>query len=103
QALALPAHFGRNWDALEDCLTDLGWLPAEAGYLLVFSHADALLAGHEDDYAALIDLLESAGRAWATQETGPPRRPPVAFHTLLAVPRAELKSRADWRARRLKT
>src|SRR5262245_37236671 len=103
RALAFPAHFGRNWDALEDCLTDLGWLPAEAGSLLAFSDADALLAGHEDDYATLIDLLESAGRAWATQQTGHPGRPPVAFHTILAVPRSRRASRAGWRVPRLKT
>ena len=28
QALGFPAWFGRNWDALEDCLTDMSWQPA---------------------------------------------------------------------------
>jgi len=101
RTLAFPAHFGRNWDALEDCLTDLSWLPAEAGCLLVFSDAHALLASRDEDYATLIDLLESVGRAWATQQTGHPGRPPIAFHTVLAVPRSRLASRADWRAPRL--
>jgi RNAse (barnase) inhibitor barstar len=99
-ALAFPEHFGRNWDALEDCLTDLDWLPAR-GYLLLFSRADALLAGREEDYATLTDLLESVGRAWATRQTGHPGRAPVPFHTVLAVSRARLTSRADWRAPRL--
>ena len=27
RVLAFPPHFGRTWDALEDCLTDLDWLP----------------------------------------------------------------------------
>ena len=100
RALAFPTHFGRNWDALEDCLTDLGWLPAE-GYLPVFPHAEALLAGQDEDYATLIDLLESVGRAWATRETGHPGRLPVPFHTVLAVSRSHLASRADWRIPRL--
>lgn len=35
RALGLPDWFGRNWDALADCLTDLGWAPAAPGRLLV--------------------------------------------------------------------
>src|SRR5438552_17320122 len=33
-ALQFPEYFGENWDALNDCLTDLAWLPA-AEYPLV--------------------------------------------------------------------
>ncbi|MFC4032047.1 barstar family protein [Streptomyces polygonati] len=29
--LHLPDWFGRTWDALADCLTDLSWWPAEPG------------------------------------------------------------------------
>ncbi|WP_328917156.1 MULTISPECIES: barstar family protein [unclassified Streptomyces] len=29
--LRLPDWFGRNWDALADCLTDLSWWPVEPG------------------------------------------------------------------------
>ncbi|WP_069883440.1 barstar family protein [Streptomyces luteocolor] len=36
-SLALPDWFGRNWDALADCLTDLSWAPPAAGRLLVVS------------------------------------------------------------------
>ena len=31
KALRFPEWFGHNWDALTDCLLDMGWLPA-AGY-----------------------------------------------------------------------
>lgn len=43
KALRFPHYFGSNWDAFEDCLTDLSWLEA-GGYFLVvqnpgnFSH-----------------------------------------------------------------
>ncbi|HQR48393.1 MAG TPA: barstar family protein, partial [Steroidobacteraceae bacterium] len=40
-ALDFPSTFGHNWDALFDCLADLGWRPA-TGYVLVFEHAAAL-------------------------------------------------------------
>ena len=32
-AMGFPEHFGNNWDALEECLTDLEWVDAE-GYVL---------------------------------------------------------------------
>jgi hypothetical protein len=34
-ALGFPAWFGGNWDALEDCLGDLGWRAGEGHVLLL--------------------------------------------------------------------
>ena len=34
RALGFPDWFGRNWDALHDCLGDLSWLKAP-GYVLI--------------------------------------------------------------------
>jgi hypothetical protein len=95
RVLAFPTHFGGTWDALEDCLTDLEWLPG-AGYRLIVLAADRLLAREPASYATLIGLLEDVGRAWGTQATGHPGRGPVAFHTVLVVPAHRRSARVDW-------
>ena len=33
--LHFPGYFGGNWDALEECLGDLSWLPAGQGVVIV--------------------------------------------------------------------
>jgi hypothetical protein len=49
-ALAFPAWFGHNWDALADCLGDLGWLTGR-GHVLIW-----------DQYGV---LARSDPKAWA--------------------------------------
>lgn len=100
RALAFPPHFGRTWDALEDCLTDLEWLPG-AGYRLVIRAADRLLPRDPAGYATLLALLEDVGRAWGAAATGHPGRPPIPFHSVLVVPPRRLGGRSDWGAPRL--
>jgi hypothetical protein len=60
RALAFPDWFGRNWDALEDCLTDLAWLEAD-GYVL-------LLEG-EAASDMLVNVLRAAAQFWAAHGT----------------------------------
>jgi hypothetical protein len=58
-ALEFPDWFGHNWDALEDCLTDLSWRDA-AAYVLVFDEPKP-----GDDFGALLDVLRSSAHSWA--------------------------------------
>ena len=58
-SLQLPATFGHNWDALADCLRDLGWMPAW-GYVLLFDHADELRQTAEADCDILLGILDDA-------------------------------------------
>jgi hypothetical protein len=58
-ALDFPDWFGANWDALEDCLSDLSWRKAD-GHVLLFEHAKP-----GDDLGALIDVLRSSAEFWA--------------------------------------
>jgi hypothetical protein len=61
QSLAFPEWFGKNWDALEDCLTDLSWCEA-SGHVLVF---DGITP--RDELGVLIDVLASCAEFWAAR------------------------------------
>jgi RNAse (barnase) inhibitor barstar len=41
--LQFPSYFGRNFDALYDCLTDLGWLSFKS-ILFVFTNSEQILS-----------------------------------------------------------
>ena len=58
-SLTLPASFGHNWDALADCLRDMGWLPAW-GYVLLFDHGGDLRQAAPTDFATLLGVLDDA-------------------------------------------
>ena len=56
--LAFPEWFGGNWDALEDCLSDLGWRAGEGHVLLLCSYP----AG--DELGVLSDVLRTVADYW---------------------------------------
>ena len=59
-ALSFPPYFGRNWDALLDCLRSLPESIKAGGYALIVENSGALLA---DSPAELQDFREIAGIA----------------------------------------
>jgi RNAse (barnase) inhibitor barstar len=66
-ALKFPPYFGHNWDAFNDCINDLEWLPAKH-YVIGISRADSLLIRNEERLATLIDILGRAAEAWPSYE-----------------------------------
>ena len=62
-ALRFPNHFGDNWDALEECLTDLEWIDGE-GYVIYFDHIDAFLEAHPDQFETLVEILRDSVTSW---------------------------------------
>jgi hypothetical protein len=72
QALRFPDWFGRNWDALEDCLTEV------RGCLLFYDFQGI----EADDLAVLLDVLASSAEFRADQ--GEP------FFALFVDPAGEL-------------
>ena len=61
RALRLPAHFGHNWDALDECLHDLGE-DRERRRALVWRAADASLAADAQLFFDALHLLTEAMR-----------------------------------------
>jgi RNAse (barnase) inhibitor barstar len=75
KAWAFPSWFGHNWDALFDCLNDLGWRPA-AGYVLVLENPGELQETEPEVFDTALAILGDAAVAW--QERGVPFRVFVA-------------------------
>lgn len=61
RALDFPSWFGANWDALEDCLSDLSWREREGYVLLLASHPGG------DALGVLVDVLRSVAEYWASR------------------------------------
>jgi len=59
QAIPLPAYFGHNWDALEECLTDLDWLDRPH---LALNHQDIPLEGHPAEQRTYLEILAAAAQ-----------------------------------------
>lgn len=79
-----PDYFGNNLNSMDECLTDLEWLPADS-YLLVFYNADWFL--NEENEVVLdgvLSILNSAGAEWSTpiKEGSEWDRCKIPFHTV---------------------
>lgn len=93
RALALPDYFGHNWDALEECLADLEWLPAK-GYILLITDSHAVLPDDEAEYETLLEVLDDAGEAWSKGHTADGRRAP--FHVVFVIAQQDKSKRKHW-------
>ena len=63
-ALQFPGYYGENWDAMNECLNDLEWLPG-SWYLLHLCRPEAVLADDDDDFRIFMSILLNASRTWA--------------------------------------
>jgi hypothetical protein len=79
-AWQFPYYFGENWDAVEECLTDLEWLPAEAYVFCVTQGVHLLEKEPSERQHRLLVMLQRIAKEWG-QST--PSRPAKVFHVLL--------------------
>ena len=69
-----PAYFGRNWDAFEECVTDLAWAPAP-GYVLLYDKMARFANAQPQEWATARSILESSIDNWQKRD--------VLFYVLL--------------------
>jgi hypothetical protein len=66
--MQFPEYFGENWDALQDCLTDLSWCAAKE-YWLIYDNARNFAHAAPDDWQTLCDILQDTVTYWQNTET----------------------------------
>jgi RNAse (barnase) inhibitor barstar len=64
RSLEFPDYFGHNWDALEDCLGDLGWLDERLTHFVIWIDRWEHCAS-----PMLLEVLEQAVTLWADEVT----------------------------------
>jgi hypothetical protein len=74
QALAFPDYYGRNWDAFEEMVNDLSWIPA-AGYVILYDYVYRFAAAQPDAMQTALAILQSASSRW--------QREGIPFYVLL--------------------
>lgn len=65
--LAFPDWFGANWDALEDCLTDLSWCAA-SGYVLILANAGEFAAAQPEEFETALEVFDGAAEYWYDED-----------------------------------
>jgi len=69
RSLAFPRWYGRNWDALEDCLTDFDWLRGP-GLVLRVEGFDPYAQADPDGFAILLDIFKTSAEYWRGEGKG---------------------------------
>lgn len=68
RSMRFPDYFGRNWDAVYDCLTDPSQLPARGSVILLDS-CDRLAREHPDQWQIALKVFRDASTFWQPTRT----------------------------------
>jgi RNAse (barnase) inhibitor barstar len=68
-AFCFPKHFGKNFDALEDCLTDLAYKAGpQYGFLIVLEQLPNTPKFDKEARETLLDVFRDAADFWAEKK-----------------------------------
>jgi RNAse (barnase) inhibitor barstar len=68
EVLGFPSYFGFNWNALSDCLTDLSWLEATNGFLIIYQNSHVFRNACPEDWTISNEILLDAVDYWHEQD-----------------------------------
>jgi len=60
-----PDYFGENWDAFEECIRDLSWLP---NGIIFMKHYDLPMEGDDSSRKIYLEVLSDAVSKWKSVE-----------------------------------
>jgi RNAse (barnase) inhibitor barstar len=66
-ALSFPDYFGNNWDAFEDCLTDMTGHEAY-GYVLLFDDFGPFAEQSPDEFCTALEIFKDSAVFWADRQ-----------------------------------
>ena len=101
QAGQFPSYFGRNWDALSDCLRDFSWI---SQMRIIIAHNGLPLRADEKSLMIYLDLLGHAVEDWRIVRDGPFAKPPegmslVKHELIVSFPASDRSTVASLRGR----
>ena len=68
EVMQFPNYFGHNWDAFDECITDLEWFPAKR-YVLIHNNPNLFAEANPLDWQIAYDTLQSAVEYWQSTNT----------------------------------
>ncbi len=85
KVLKFPDYFGRNFNALDECMSDLEWLDFSACVLVVTDVQLVFEEESSDLIDGLIEIFENAGEEWSepVQQSEEWDRSAIPFHVIL--------------------
>jgi RNAse (barnase) inhibitor barstar len=67
KAMNFPDYFGANWDAFEDCLTDMSWHEAK-GFVILYDNMDSFAQHSPDQLKVALGIFRDTVEFWRSQK-----------------------------------
>ncbi|WP_067450643.1 barstar family protein [Actinomadura macra] len=69
ETFRFPSWFGGNWDALEDCLTDLSWTSARHGRVVLYESWSELAEADPESFRTAVGVFADVVEVWRDTPT----------------------------------